>query len=412
MKGFWDFYAVIYDVLDSFPPYQRLQKKVIDRLDLIPYLRIADCGCGTGNTITRILSERKWKTEMVGFEKSGAMLRRAEKKIAQNKDIKFVGGNFEEVSVFGKKKYDRIVSVNSLYAVDDPSVVLKNWFSVLEDGGLAVVANPFIPKMLFFNEFFGNVWKYRDIKGLSAFLFRLPIWALLTVINLYIARKAKGKRFHFLKPPNLRALAEKAGFKVISEELVYGDGVVLFSFQKNTNTRIRRVYTQEELSRCFEIRYNVYGDGGIMSLPSEKYPEGKEFDRFDEYAAHFGFFESGKIVGIARLIPDFGGGFLLEENENFSVPDFVSERREITLEISRMSVLPEYRGKNRVYQILEYATKWSKERGYSQWIAACQPKIWEGFKKNNWTISLWAPYDNTYHNTNSAPGILIPPLEI
>jgi len=410
MKSFWDFYALIYDILKSFIPYQKLQRYVVDYLDLIPYLKIADCGCGTGNTISGILEKKKWKTEIVGFERSPAMLNRAKRKIKEGDNIKFIEGDFEDISIFEGKKYDRIVSVNSLYTVSDPSVVLKNWFNVLNDGGLVVIVNPFIPKLSpVFNEFFSELWTKKDIRNFIRFFLRLPIWWILILINKYIAKKAKDKKFHFLKPEKLISLAETCGFSVINKKIVYGKGSILISLQKDVGNIVRRAHTSSELNVCYRIRYNVYCEG-IESLKSEDYPEKEERDVFDDYAAHFIWREDNTIVGCIRLIPDYGDGFLLENGKNFPVPSHIDKYRKKTLEFSRMAVLSSHRQKNIGYILAEAAAQWSFHGEYSErWIAMCQKRVWDGFSSNNWDVDMWGKYI-FYHNTYSSPGSLIPPF--
>jgi ubiquinone/menaquinone biosynthesis C-methylase UbiE/N-acyl-L-homoserine lactone synthetase len=408
MKSFWNWYAFFYDVLNTFGPYKTLQEKVVSALQLIPYLKIGDFGCGTGNTTRAILQKGKWNTKVIAIDGASAMITRAKKKTENDDRVRFILGNIEHVEE--KEKFDRIVSVNSLYITTDPLQTLVHWHEILDEGGLAVIANPFLPKLKpIFDDFFRTMWKTKDIMSFLIFLVNIPRWIALIVANRYIARKAEGKKFHFLEPQALRTIAENVGFKVLSEELVYGNGSVLMVLQKDSDAPIRRAHTLNEIGECYRIRYNAYCEG-IKSLPSENYPDKKESDAFDAYAAHFIWKEDGVVVGCIRLIPDYGSGFLLEDGGNSPIPVVLEGDRNSILEFSRMAVMPSRRGKNIGYAAAEYGARWGFERSYcTKWIAMCQERVWEGFRRNGWGVTLWGDYRN-YHDTFSAPGLLVPPF--
>lgn len=408
MKSFWSFYAFIYDVLNTFSPYVALQAKVVEALQLIPYLRIGDFGCGTGNTIRNILRVSRWKTEIVAFDAEPAMLVRAAKKTKNDPRVRFVRKKMEDADESGL--FDRIVSVNSLYAVSDLERMFSRWHDMLDDGGIAVVANPFLPSLKpIFGEFFLEMWRKKDVFSFLLFLVNIPRWIALILINQYIAGKAKGKTFHFLPPEDLKIIAARAGFEVSSEEIVYGKGSTLFSFRKNAGKVIRRAHTFREIGECYRIRYNAYCEG-LKSLPGEDYPDKKESDAYDEYAVHFIWEEDGSVVGCIRLIPDYGSGFLLEDGGRYPIPVALDGERKNILEFSRMAVDPSHRRKNIGYAAAEYAARWGFERTYcTKWIAMCQERVWNGFMRNGWSVALWGEYRG-YHETLSAPGTLIPPF--
>lgn len=403
----WTVYAHCYDFLRFLHPYQRLQGKVVSLLRPISCLRILDLGCGTGNTILEIQKLRLWKTEITAVDSSSAMLNRAKYKLRQS--IKFAARGLDEFLKNCQESFDRIIAVNSLYGAASPEFVLKKIYEFLEDGGIAVVANPCRPKpSAVFKEHLKIVWQEKNFPEMARFVSLLPVWCFIFLVNLRIAVLARSQKFHFLPPMELETLFKKAGFKIITSEIVYGGTVALFSVQKDTGATVRRAQTPEEIEAIYALRYGVYCHE-IKSLKEEDYPDGKERDRFDPYAMHFMARNRQELTGCIRLLPDYGEGFLLEEE--FSLPEYLAAQKEKTLEISRWIVAAPFRGNGLWRALVEEAIRLSRRLGYTHLIMVAQEKLWQGLKKRGWEIELWSKYRN-YHNTYSAPGEFFPPQRI
>ncbi len=427
--GFWNFYARIYDLLNTFSPYIKMQKAVIKSLQLINNLTIIDASCGTGNTLKRLLVSRKeyFGLKLVGLDFSRAMLQRAKKKLAGIAQLRLWLGNFDnlpepntcptegekltqdEALGFGKK-YDRIISVNSLYISPNPQKTLRHWYESLEDGGLAVIANPFVPKLgPIWREFFMSLWRDKNVKDLMVFILLSPAWLTLTAINVWIAYQGRKNVYHFLEPEALEALVIAAGFKVLSRELIYGGGSVLLCLQKETGSAIRRAQTPSEIEEVYRLRYTVYCEE-MKSVDSALFSNRQEIDCFDLYAIHFIVRDGDEIVGSARVITDSGMGFLLEEF--FCLPVEISNQavRKKTLEISRVALIPEYRGGGYFIELMSEVVCYGNSHGYFSYIGVSTARIWNTFIKNKWRIAIWDSYIE-YHNTISCPAIISRPIK-
>ncbi len=409
MVRLWDIYAWVYDSLRYFSPYVKLQNKVIDFLQLIPHLSILDLGCGTGNTIEKIQKKSLWGTRITAIDSSLNMLARAMSKPGALKNVSFRQGGLDQISA--NEKFDRITLINVLYAVKNPKETLRCLYDILEDGGILVVANPFIPDVwLVFREHFRDLWFKEDAVGILKFAVHFPSWLLLIGINQLIAKRGKRGTFHFLKPEELQEMAENASFKTLNRELIYGDGSVIMALQKDTGALVRRIQTFEELETAYHIRYQIYCEEYHM-VPKENCSHGREVDEFDQHSIHFLLRVDGRVVGCLRLINDSSLGFLIEKE--FSLPfDLV---RSQTVEPSRNSILPDYRsngirGKNGNYakMLEETAWDWSLKKGFTTWCLAMNVQLLPKRRNRGWKIVLLGDVEGRpYHNT-----VVIPVLRI
>jgi ubiquinone/menaquinone biosynthesis C-methylase UbiE/N-acyl-L-homoserine lactone synthetase len=407
MKKFWDFYAKVYDCLRNFPPYIKMQQQVIENLQLISELKIIDVGCGTGNTIKRLINNQKSKRwEIIGLDVSSPMLHRAAKKLKNFYNIQLRLADFNSLDS-ADEKYDRIISINGLYASPDPLKTLIIWRDCLVEGGVLVIVNPFsLEQWSVYREYFKGIREKRDIMELFRFIFRFPIWLLFIGINQIIGWKAKKRQLNFLLPNELKESVIKAGFKVLNQETVYGGGFTLLSLQKISHIAIRRAQLPSEIEAAYQLRYKIYCQEKKM-VPLEICLDGQEIDRFDSCAVHFIAMDKDKIIGCARVFTDYGEGFLLEEY--FSLPEELKGKRGGVLEISRALLLPEYRDGSFFFDLMDGVADWGVNRGYKYFIGASTEKIWEKFRSNGWEIKIWAGYKD-YHNTFSAPAFIFPPI--
>ncbi|MCF6277040.1 MAG: methyltransferase domain-containing protein [Candidatus Magasanikbacteria bacterium] len=411
-KFFWQFYAILYDIVRFLKPYKYLQKRILEELRLIPHLDILDSGCGTGNSIKEVVSSKDlpYNIKIFGIDISSIMLGKARRKLK-----KFSNVNFEkkrtENEAKNKRSFDRIISSNSLYTTKNPEEVIENWYKKLEDGGILVLVNPFNPKpQNILNEHLQLIKKERDWKAGLLFFCIFPLSVLLMMINLVIAKAAKkGSTVHFIEPKKLEEILKNVGFIILNFEVLYGDTCILFSCQKDTGQiitkggeeiLIRRAQTPEEIIETQKLRYEVYCEE-IKSLDPKDYPDKIEIDWFDQYSYHFFAKNNCGIIGCIRLIPNTPRGFLLEEE--FELPKFQEIARMKTLELSRLSVAKIKRTTNLGILITAFSLITTKKKIYTKyWIAVCQKKYWLEISKTC-NIKIWESYKE-YHGTFSAPG--------
>lgn len=405
---FWNFYAKFYDVLATFPPYIAVQDKVVEYLELIFNLELLDVGCGTGNTVQKLasLSDQYLGMEIVAIDTSPSMLARARKKLKGATNVAFEERNFNDLT--GLNSPDRIVAVHTLYTSSDVFKTLQSWRELLADGGLLIIVNPVVPRQLYFQEFFRNIWEKKDVGSFLGFIRHWPRWGLLFLVNRRVAKKAENKNFQFLQPQELQTLAESAGFKMLCQEMVYGGSSVIMSLQKVTEALVRRAQRPEEIAEVDGIRYNIYCHE-IFSIPPDQCHQNKETDEFDMNgsAVYFIAKKNKRIVACLRIL------FLVKKE-----PLFLMEKggviiptdleRAKTVEFTRWIVIKEERGTGLWLALAKTAVAWCRAHGYYNFIMMANEKLWLGVKKQNWPLQLWAPYE-LYHGTISAPGQFFPP---
>lgn len=391
---FWGIYARWYDLLRTLHSYQRLHDRVVELLQMIPHLRILDAGCGTGNTVEKILGTDTYGTYVVGFDPTPHMLARAKQKIRSGA-VRFTN------SLEKSERFDRIISINSFYTMSNHEEIAKEWYNRLEDGGLLVIANPFRPKLFdIFGEHFAIAWQRKDLMAFVSFALRLPLWTCLIVTNLIIAKRALKKVYAFFPPEKLDQILLGVGFIKLSTEEIYGNTDILCSYQKDEGKTVRRAQTTSEITQTLALRYEVYCRE-LVSLDGRLYAANLEYDRFDQYAIHFIARGKGGVIGCVRLIRDAKKELLLEEQ--FNLPEHLKNERAGLIELSRWVVKDSFRGTGLWYDLAEAAIAWATEHGYTSFVMAARKSLWDGLKKRGHEVKLWEGYQQ-YHGTSSAPG--------
>ena len=139
---FWDTYSRYYDSIYRLFPYREMLWDVFTTLELEPGMRVLDAGCGTAN-VERFIAEKDHppiQVDAVDF--SASMLERARANCSHLDFVTFTQGDLNGRLPFEDSTFDRIVSINVLYALDDQAAVLAEWLRVLKPGGKIVIANP------------------------------------------------------------------------------------------------------------------------------------------------------------------------------------------------------------------------------------------------------------------------------
>jgi SAM-dependent methyltransferase len=176
----WNLYAACFDLVAGLAPYQDMLDEVVTALDLRPGMRVLDAGCGTGALEAR-LAQRHPEVEVVAVDASPAMLARARRHPWSA--TRFVDGDIDDFLANQKGQFDRVVSVNLLWALAEPRRTIEHMADCLVPGGRMVHTTP--------------RWRFRfDVivarhlrraRGVRAFLrglVLLPALAVAGVINL------------------------------------------------------------------------------------------------------------------------------------------------------------------------------------------------------------------------------------
>lgn len=205
-KIFWQIYANVYDLVRFIPPYRQIIKDVKEASNIRASMTVLDAGCGTGNFIKEIAAEAD--VEIVGIDISQIMLAKAKKKIGLRQNVKLRSANLNEKLYFNNDYFDRIIAVNSIYAVYDPQFTLSELIRVLKPGGILVMVNPH-SQAKFITTYFQIINSGKGLQKVFLFTVTLP----LLLFNLVIKFKASKKDYHFLSQENWKNIVNSFNIK-------------------------------------------------------------------------------------------------------------------------------------------------------------------------------------------------------
>ncbi|MBU1206250.1 MAG: class I SAM-dependent methyltransferase [Proteobacteria bacterium] len=217
-KQLWDLMAFFYDqFFKQFPPYQKLQKEIIENLNSSqnPADLVLDAGCGTG-IMSIELAERGYF--VVGVDRSLEMLERARNKKERKRldNLFFLERDLNNDFNLPEYSFNKIFMIHSLYLMNDPKATLQKLASFLPQGGELVMCNPC--RRLTFKE----LWKggYSFIRestrknGFLSILFFLPITLAMGTLNFVIQHRKKKQIFHRWEEKEISNLLKSCGFQV------------------------------------------------------------------------------------------------------------------------------------------------------------------------------------------------------
>ncbi|PKQ15015.1 MAG: hypothetical protein CVT67_11515 [Actinobacteria bacterium HGW-Actinobacteria-7] len=139
---FWDVYSRYYDSIYALMPYRKLLWDTYQALELEPGMRILDAGCGTGNLEVFIAEKDSPAVEFDAIDFSPAMLARASRKCEGMRNVQFQRADLTSTLPFPDATFDRIVSVNVLYALPDWDHTMRELLRVLKPNGRLVLTSP------------------------------------------------------------------------------------------------------------------------------------------------------------------------------------------------------------------------------------------------------------------------------
>lgn len=139
--AFFDSYSKSYDLVYGLMPYRKLLWDALEALDIEPGMRVLDAGCGTGNF--EVFSSQKDLPAITidAIDFSQGMLALAAEKCAHLDYVTFTQADLGCDLPFADDSFDRIVSVNVLYAVPDWRETLRELVRVLKPGGRLIVTS-------------------------------------------------------------------------------------------------------------------------------------------------------------------------------------------------------------------------------------------------------------------------------
>lgn len=235
----WDIYAECYDALLHITPYQQLLHQARDTLQLHPNSRLLDLCCGTGNFIST-LPCRDIKISGVDF--SVSMLQRAQQK---HPLVEFIHADVNKTLPFEDQIFDSVVSINALYALQNPEAILCEISRILIPEGTLVLATP---KKGFDNGLIlkahakstkpDSFWQnpHTSPQREESLIREAVSDETLVKQMIYVAQQnrliAGTSTFHFLSPVELTEMIRNAGFNILSVSPTYANQGTLVRAQK------------------------------------------------------------------------------------------------------------------------------------------------------------------------------------
>jgi len=152
--------------------YRNLLWDAYQALDLRPGMKLLDAGCGTGNFEFFISHKSPPPIQIEALDFSPGMLARAKRKCRDLDHVRFRQADLNARLPFPDASFDRILSINVLYALEDRDRTMRELMRVLKAGGVIVLTSPaphfaWLPLV---KDHFGRV---RNIWGIHRKVFRV-----------------------------------------------------------------------------------------------------------------------------------------------------------------------------------------------------------------------------------------------
>jgi SAM-dependent methyltransferase len=135
-EAFWDTYAAVYPGLEDLAAYRELCDGTVAAAD-VAGADVLELGCGTGSVTERMVAAG---ARVTAVERSRSMAARAVKRVEGAAVVR--ADIFSFLATQPDASFDRVVSQNVLYLLDDRPLFWSEVARVLRPDGFAVVATP------------------------------------------------------------------------------------------------------------------------------------------------------------------------------------------------------------------------------------------------------------------------------
>jgi ubiquinone/menaquinone biosynthesis C-methylase UbiE len=229
--AFWEIYSYFYDLfVRNWFPYRRLLKDLNNILGIKGRENILDAGCGPGLVIEKVIKENTGKRiSVIGLDLSRGMIKRARKRCKNFSNVKLQVADLNRILEFPDSSFDKVICSNTLYALENPHRVIFEFYRVLKQGGVVIIANPKpnAREKELIREHLTALKKLtpicKKIYHILIFLLLIPINLVVSMINKVIIEKGKSKEYHFLGQEDLQKILQEIGFKSIDISSCYAD---------------------------------------------------------------------------------------------------------------------------------------------------------------------------------------------
>lgn len=225
-SALWNVYARAYDVTNKNVPYVKMLDEVVQELQIHGEFNVLDAGCGTGNLLKK-MSKVSFNSKFVGVDSSEEMLNRARKKFLSHPDVALQCFDLNTGLPFPDDSFDRVVSVNTLYALQQPDAMIAEFHRVLKPDGKLVFANPHNCAR-FSGIMKGQLREFGMLKFFMQFIMNLPALLVIIFVNMLFLRT---NRNYWSREETERILKDN-GFRDITIRLTYADQDFLVSASK------------------------------------------------------------------------------------------------------------------------------------------------------------------------------------
>ncbi len=138
----WSQYSRFYDSVYHLMPYRSLLWDSYQALELGPGMKLLDAGCGTGNFECFIAEKNAPPVEIEAVDFSPAMLEVAKKKCGALGNVNLACKDLNSDLPYSDATFDRIVSINVWYALEETDRTMREFLRVLKPGGILVLTSP------------------------------------------------------------------------------------------------------------------------------------------------------------------------------------------------------------------------------------------------------------------------------
>jgi ubiquinone/menaquinone biosynthesis C-methylase UbiE len=214
---FWNLYSRYYDCVFQLMPYRKLLWDVYQALELRPGMRVLDAGCGTGNFEVFIAEKNPPSIRVDAVDFSPAMLAVASGKCSALGNVSFHHADLSAALPFEDETFDRILSINVLYALPDLDATMREFLRVLKPEGQMVLTSPApefsaTPLLADHLRRIGNIWgfKRKAVAVLDTLTTSATSGVCSAVLNyLVINRREFEGRYRSLGPLEVRDFLER-----------------------------------------------------------------------------------------------------------------------------------------------------------------------------------------------------------
>jgi len=215
----WDICAFSYNLTIVYMiPHKRQFQDVVTKLNFHSGDKIFDAGCGAG-ILDEIIAQKKIKNlqiEAVDF--SQKMLDKAKKRCKNLREINFKRVDLSKRTNYQENYFDKIVCIQTLFAVPDPQFTLKELYRILKPGGKFVLVDP-RPEFNGFRLFLDHWQRSKGIRDIILSILILPFGFVVGLLNMIMDKWIRQGSYQMLDKNQWQNIFSKVGFRNVKFDI-------------------------------------------------------------------------------------------------------------------------------------------------------------------------------------------------